>query len=271
MATGSDSGAALSARQIAEFHIRGYLAVPDAIVDTAEIARLRAIYDEMFAVRAGREDGNQFDLAGIDDDNRPAGLSQILHPHRYFPELAGQALERADAIAKQLLGPAARTEIFHAILKPAGVGAPTPWHQDEAYWDPRSQYYSISIWMPLQVATLENGCMWFEDGSHEWDVLEHQSIGGDVRVHGLELVNPTVIRNAVACPIAAGGVTIHRNRTAHYAGPNRTNEPRRALIFSAALPDRPFVGKRQFPWNENKQTARAGRASEDLAGSPRAN
>src|SRR5215831_12043766 len=154
MATASDSGAALSARQIAEFHIRGYLAVSDPIVDTTEIARLRAIYDEMFAVRAGREDGNQFDLAGIDDDNRPAGLSQILHPHRYFPELAGQALERADAIAKQLLGPAARTEIFHAILKPAGVGAPTPWHQDEAYWDPQSQYYSISIWMPLQVATL---------------------------------------------------------------------------------------------------------------------
>jgi hypothetical protein len=253
----------LTADQIRSFHNSGFLAVTRPLFDAVEIYRMRALYDRMFAERAGRADGNQFDLAGTDEDDRPAVLSQILHPHRYFPELRGPYVDTLHDVAQQLLGPEVKTEIFHAILKPAGIGAPTPWHQDEAYWKPDRQYRSISIWIPLQDVTQENGCLWFNDGSHEWDVLEHRSIGGDPRVHGLELVDPSVIHDAVACPLPAGGFTIHRNRTAHFAGPNATGEPRRALVLSATLPDRPFPIPRQFPWNEVKQTRRKERGRGD--------
>ncbi len=258
----------LCSEQIAQFHVQGFLSVDRPIVAAGEIARLRVIYDRMFKARAGREDGNQFDLAGEDGDDAPARLSQILHPHLYHPDLAGPALDAAAAIARQLLGEGVRTSIFHAILKPGGSGAPTPWHQDEAYWDPGKQYRSLSIWMPLQDVTIENGCMWFEGGTHEWEVLEHRSIGGNPRVHGLELVDPSVIANPVPCPLPAGGVTIHRNRTAHYAGPNQSRTPRRALIFSATLEDRPFRGHRRFVWNEDKRTPRSERAGVDRAGAP---
>ena len=54
----------------------------------------------------------------------------------------------------------------HAILKPARIGGATPWHQDEAYWDPRYAHRAVSIWLALQPATLENGCMRFIAGSH---------------------------------------------------------------------------------------------------------
>lgn len=262
----------LNAEQIRKFHTSGFLAVDVPLLSAEEIARLRDIYDRMFAQRAGREDGNQFDLAGVDEEGKPEALSQILNPDRYFPELAGDYLPRIDAVAKQLLGPDAHTEVFHAILKPPSIGAPTPWHQDEAYWDPSKQYQSISLWMPLQDVDETNGCLWFEEGSHEWDVLNHQSIGGDVRVHGLELVDASVISRPRACPLPAGGMTIHRNRTAHFAGPNSTEKARRALIFSSVLPDQPFRGERRFLWNERKQTARAQRVgADDLAGAPRAN
>jgi hypothetical protein len=250
----------LSQDEVRRFYNGGFLAIGEPLIDATELARLREIYDRMFAERAGRADGNQFDLAGVDEEGKPEALSQILYPHRYFPELRGAYVDTLHDIAVQLLGPGVRTEIFHAILKPAGTGAPTPWHQDEAYWAPDRQYRSISMWMPLQEATLENGCMWFNDGSHEWDVLEHRSIGGDPRVHGLEMVDPSVIHDAVACPLPAGGVAIHRNRTAHYAGPNRTDAPRRALVLSASLPDRPYPAPRRFPWNEIKKTSRASRA-----------
>ncbi len=246
--------------EIAQFHRSGFLSITKPIVDAAEIERLRAIYDRMFVERAGREDGNQFDLAGADEEDAPAKLSQILNPDRYFPELAGPALETVGMIARQLMGDEVETEISHAILKPGGLGVPTPWHQDEAYWNPSRQYQSMSFWMPLQAATLDNGCLWFMPGSHEWDVLTHRSIGGDIRVHGLELLDQRAIDDPVACPLPAGGVTIHRNRTAHYAGPNNTSGPRRALIFNAALPVKSFKGHRRFVWNEVKQAARAQRA-----------
>jgi ectoine hydroxylase-related dioxygenase (phytanoyl-CoA dioxygenase family) len=220
----------------------------------------------MFAAQLGREDGNQFDLAGADDDKQTAALPQILFPDRYEPRLRGVFFELAAGLARQLLGPEADVRIFHAILKPARHGAPTPWHQDEAYWDPALQYRSLSMWMPLQEATIENGCMWFASGSHEWDVLPHQSIGGDRRVHGLELVDPSVVKDKVACPIPAGGLTIHRNRTLHFAGPNATDGPRRALIMEASLPAQPRVGERRFLWREARETPRAERAR--LAGEP---
>jgi hypothetical protein len=259
----------LSTDQVSRFHVTGFLAIEEPLLSGQELERLRSLYDVMFAARVGRQDGNQFDLAGADEDGQSEALPQILHPDRYHPEIRGDYLQRIEDLSRLLLGPEARSEIFHAIMKPARNGASTPWHQDEAYWDPSKQYRSISIWMPLQEVFLENGCMWFEDGSHEWDVLEHQSIRGDVRVHGLELVDPSVISRPVACPLPGGGVTVHRNRTAHYAGPNLTDTPRRALIFSAALPDRPFPGKRRFVWNERKQTARSQRAAdESMAGAP---
>ena len=117
-------------------------------------------------------------------------------------------------------------------------GAETPWHQDEAYWDPAYAYEALSIWMPLQEATLENGCMQFIPGSHRLEVLPHQSIGNDPRVHGLvtDKVNPA---QAVACPISAGCCTVHHCRTLHYAGPNRSPEPRRAYILTFRLPPKP--------------------------------
>jgi hypothetical protein len=250
----------LSGSQVRDFHVDGFLAIEEPLIDDREIDRLREIYDEMFAQRAGRADGNQFDLAGTDDPAAPAVLPQILHPDRYYPALKGAYLDLIGSIARQLLGPAVVAEIFHAILKPAGIGAPTPWHQDEAYWEPERQYQSMSIWMPLQEAKVENGCLWFTKGTHEWDVLPHQSIGSNKKVHGLELIDASVVRDPVPCPLPAGGITIHRNRTVHFAGPNRTGVARRALVFSASLPDRPRVGERRFPWNEEKQTLRAQRA-----------
>ncbi len=251
----------LTAEQVLFFHLNGYLAITEPVTDEAELAWMREVYDRIFAQRAGRESGDQFDLAGSDEEGKEAALPQILNPAKYAPELAqGKYLKTLEAIAKQLFGPEAGVGVAHAIYKPAGLGAPTPWHQDEAYWDPEFQYQNASIWMPLQEATVENGCLWFMPGSHEWPVTEHRPIGGDVRVHGLEMTNLDLVKGGVPCPLPAGGVTIHRNRTAHYAGPNTSDIPRRALILGTGRGNTPYPGERAFPWNEVKQTARAERA-----------
>jgi len=252
----------LTAEQVLSFHLDGFLAIPTPVTDAAELAWMREVYDRIFAERAGRESGDQFDLAGSDEEGKQASLPQILNPAKYAPELLdGKYLKVIDGISKQLFGPDAAAGIAHAIFKPAGIGAATPWHQDEAYWDPEWQYQNASIWMPLQEATIENGCLWFVPGSHEWPILEHRPIGGDVRVHGLEMVDTSFADQAVACPLPAGGITIHRNRTAHYAGPNRSSTDRRALILGTSRPITPYPGIRSFPWNEVKQTAREERAN----------
>ena len=136
------------------------------------------------------------------------------------------------------------------------MGAPTPWHQDEAYWDPNLDYHSLSVWMPLQEATLENGCMVFLPGSHKREITPHQSIGGDTRVHGLEMLDAVDEAKAVACPLPAGGATFHDARTMHFTGANRSQVPRRAYIIGFGRPATPRAEARRFPWNEAKRTAR---------------
>jgi ectoine hydroxylase-related dioxygenase (phytanoyl-CoA dioxygenase family) len=261
MSEGQKPTVTLTSEQVEFYHREGYL-VLDSIATPDEVAWLREIYDRLFAERAGREEGNQFDLAGTDEEGKEAALPQILNPAKYAPELKnGLYRVNALAIAKQLLGSEADYRGEHAIFKPARVGAETPWHQDEAYWNPTMEYNSFSLWMPLQEATVENGCMWFVPGSHRWEVQPHHCINNDPRIHGLEIDEADPSR-AVACPIPAGGCTIHHNRTLHYAGPNRSDIPRRAYILSYGLAATHRAEPRSFPWNEQKQTPREERARE---------
>jgi ectoine hydroxylase-related dioxygenase (phytanoyl-CoA dioxygenase family) len=252
----------LTPAQIDFYHANGFLAL-DAITTQEEVAWMREIYDRLFESRAGREEGNQFDLGGSDEEGKTAVLPQILQPSKYAPELK-EGLFRVNAlhIAKLLLGDDAIPMGEHAIFKPPRYGAETPWHQDEAYWGEQMLYNSFSMWIPLQEATLANGCMQFIPGSHKSEVLPHHSIGHDVRVHGLELDDLPDAGMAVACPVPAGGCTIHHNRTMHYAGPNRSEVPRRALIIGFGIKPVPHPGPpRDFYWNKMKQTAREARAS----------
>ena len=247
----------LTDTQINHYREQGYLKL-DRLTSEEDVAALRESYDRIFAEQAGRDEGFQFDLAGTDEDDAEASLPQILQPAKYAPEMNDSSLLiNATRIAQQLLGPEATCSFAHAILKPPKDGAETPWHQDAAYWNPNIISRSISIWVPLQEATLENGCMEFVPGSHKLDVLPHRSIGGDPRVHGLELDDDAWehVNDPVACPIPAGGCTIHGGYMLHHAGPNRSEKPRRALILGAEVPGTPRSEERRFPWQEAWQTS----------------
>ena len=252
----------LSSAQLSFFHENGYLAVPRLTTDE-DVARLRASYDRIFAEHAGRELGDHFDLAGPDEEEGKESLPQILHPARYAPEMNdSELLLNTARVARQLLGPGATCEIAHAIFKPARFGAETPWHQDAAYWSPDMRYTAISIWVPLQEATEENGCMQFVPRSHMLDVVRHRSINDDPRIHGLEL-HPSARDHAksfVSCPLPAGGATFHGPYMLHHTGANRSPIPRRALILNAGITPVKRDTPLRFPWMEGKMTARDGRA-----------
>lgn len=246
----------LSEAQIRSFHEDGFLVLP-AISTDAEVSKLREIFDRLFSENVGFNEGNQFDMVSRSGEGGPPKLKQLISPVNYAPELRDTVF-RANALslARQLLGPEAGPAFEHAILKPARHGAATPWHQDEAHrYDANFDYNQISIWMPLQEATVENGCMQYVPGTNRGEVLKHRSPGDDPTVHALE-TDPSTFdaTKAVPCPIPAGGCTIHAGRTLHYAGPNNTDIPRRAYILAFEIPPKLREVEREFPWNDEKRT-----------------
>ncbi|MGV3613750.1 MAG: phytanoyl-CoA dioxygenase family protein [Fimbriimonas sp.] len=252
----------ISDDQVEFFRREGYLSLP-ALTTPEEVVKIRAIYDDLFARKVGREQGDQFDLAGADEDDKEASLPQILGPSNYAPELKETlAWANARVLMERLLGGKLNHQGDHAILKPAGNGAPTPWHQDEAYWDAAIEHASLSVWMPLQDTDDRMGCLQFVPGSHRSEIYRHRPIGGDVRVHGLELDDEVDLSRAVSCPLPAGGCTVHHQRTLHFAPGNVSSEPRRAWILAGGLAGKVRETPLSKPWLETRQTAREARARE---------
>ena len=248
----------LTEEQIQFYKEHGYLRL-EQISPPEEVEFLRGVYDRLFADKVGRRQGAYFDAASADeDDDKPQTSPQIIDPVNFAPELKKTIFRtNALAIAKQLLGPNAYGVFEHAILKPAGIGTPTPWHQDEAFrYDYAPGYNEISIWMPLQPVDTRSGCLEFVPGSQRGRVLRHASPSNDPRIHALECIDEFDETKAVACPLPAGGCTIHHCRTLHHAGANTSPNPRRAYILAFATPLKinPKLSP-QFPWNAEKQMA----------------
>jgi phytanoyl-CoA hydroxylase len=130
------------------------------------------------------------------------------------------------------------------LAKPPGTGAPTLWHQDEAYWGRNLDGKGITCWMPFHDVDVANGCMHFIDGGHKHGVLDHRRpphIQSDL----LEC-EPDENRT-VACPIRLGSVTFHHGKTPHMTTANTTSDWRRILTQHLRQQGGPGEGD-HYPW-----------------------
>jgi ectoine hydroxylase-related dioxygenase (phytanoyl-CoA dioxygenase family) len=252
----------VSEDQLVAFRRDGFLVVKGLSTDE-EIASLRAPFDRIFSERRGWDAGDLFDMVGTDSPEQALALPQVVWPSRYEPALRQTRLAAsAHSIAEQILGPKLENDLEHAISKPPFSGAATPWHQDDAFHRKGSGVpESISIWMPLQDVTVENGCMQYIRGSNLGPLYPHRSPRNDPRIHGLETVSIPDLTNCVAVPVRAGDAVIHLSRTLHSAGVNTSDQPRRAYVLGYSVrARRDNILMRDHPWNLEKQTARERRA-----------
>lgn len=244
---------ALTSDQLEFYREQGYVAI-SSVTTSEELQILRRIHDEMFEVKLGFGDGNHFDFAG-DETGGGFAYPQMLMPSNYRPELANTLLRsRGLSIAKQILGPDAKFVFDHALRKPAG-GPATPWHQDVAFYPLGTRYDTFTIWVALDDVDSQNGCMEFVPGSHEGPLHRHRSINNDPRIHGIEALEVDHSR-AVACPLKAGGATLHHRSTLHYTAPNVTGEARRAYAVMFGVKTKTVFVRTEHPWMAEKKTAR---------------
>jgi ectoine hydroxylase-related dioxygenase (phytanoyl-CoA dioxygenase family) len=106
------------------------------------------------------------------------------------------------------------------------------WHQDEHYIPTRDRSLT-GVWIALDDATIDNGCMWVIPGSHQSGVIWPQHEHGDERFDsaGEAYGFPFDEEAAIPVEIRAGSVLFFNGYLLHRSLPNtRESGFRRALV-----------------------------------------
>jgi ectoine hydroxylase-related dioxygenase (phytanoyl-CoA dioxygenase family) len=203
----------LTPDQIARYHRDGYV-VPDFRVPEETLAAIRARYAVLLEREAGFRDYCptllDHDAGFLDYADEPAILDMV----------------------EQLIGPDIALWNMSFFAKPALSGKRTPWHQDGEYW-PIRPLATCTVWLALDDATAENGCLRVIRGSHTSRALRaHNTLASDDVTLTQEL-DPSEYNEADAVDIVlkAGQVSLHDVYLLHGSEPNRSSRPRRGMTM----------------------------------------
>jgi hypothetical protein len=248
-----DTATFLSEGDLQSFSANGFLAVT-SISPSAELSEIRSVLADLIARRAGEKEGALFDtMEGSTSLGVPASI-QLTDPSNYNAWLLETGYVRnATRIAQQLL-PNCFLRCNFVLLKRAKVGSGTPWHQDEAYFDPRYDHATLTFWMPLQDVGPNDGCMIYVPGSPQMGMLEHRSLHGDTHTHSFECAVSFNQDQCVTVPLQAGDCVIHGQRTLHRSTNNESSVDRYAYILSFVTQPTLCEKPRKAPWLEQRQS-----------------
>ena len=135
-------------------------------------------------------------------------------------------------MVEQLIGPDFALWNSSFFAKPARVGTKTPWHQDGEYW-PIRPLATCSVWIAVDAATPENGCLRIIPGSHRRRELgRHDFNGADGLSLPLEIradeFDESTARDIV---LDTGQVSLHDIYLIHGSEANRSAKPRRGMTL----------------------------------------
>jgi hypothetical protein len=214
----------------------GFLSI-ESLTTLEDIELIRSLLDPLFDKFHSLGD-RAVDLAGPREPGMALRSPEVNEALILEPKLRQtKTYARCREIARQLLGVPVGYQFDHAIFKPPHNKTPTPWHQDEAYSAGPIPLRSAHFWIPLQPATVSNGCMWFVPGSNRGPLLPHHVAsnrfkGANAPTKGATLAAYNVDDStAVACPLPTGGATVHHPLTLHYTGANESNDYRKVWIL----------------------------------------
>ncbi len=215
---------ALSSEQVECYRQDGFVSVPGLLSDAQIETSLTEIENILARVRNEVAEGKTETYVPLE-----TGVFVGLSVYSSF----FRSLMRSESlldIVECLIGPNIGFLSDKVVCKSSDVGWGSPWHQDWPYW---RGAHKLSVWIALDAAGAENGCLMMMPGSHKKPV-DHK--GGKVaapegfihRVHPEEIDKTKV----VTLPAQPGDGIFFHDLTLHASHPNQNGKPRRALIIT---------------------------------------
>ena len=118
------------------------------------------------------------------------------------------------------------------FAKPALNGHATPWHQDGQYW-PIRPLATCSVWLAIDDATSQNGCLKFIKGSHKDKRLKKHKINKSEKLTlNQELLKSEYLeKNSVDLILKRGQISLHDVYMVHGSEENKSPNSRRAMTM----------------------------------------
>ena len=227
-----DTLADIDDSQIARFHEQGYLAIQRAFTPQQIESVGQAMWDLI--------DGKSQDFKGIMAEAAKRG---------HFSKLTGEA--RRDSVRKiwkfvdhdtrlndlaqepNILSVLSRmmndTPVLFqdmGLIKPPHIGREKPWHQDCAYFNYPVGTTVVGVWIAIDAATEENGCLHIIPGSHREGPIPH------FRRRDWQICDTDVaVPKNITVPLDPGGCLFWHGMTHHGSPTNRSDHRRRALQY----------------------------------------
>jgi len=256
----------LTDTQIDHYHDQGYLVLEKAIAKE-DIARLKAAAFEIVdhfdidnnrtvfktSDRDSGRDDYFFNSAEnihcfLEEDALDEG-SNLLKPARLAINKIGHAMHDLNPAFKAFC----QLPLFGRLLRDIGyqnpllwqtmyifkqphIGGEVRWHQDGSYLisDPASV---IGIWIAIEDANRNNGCLWVQPGGHRSKLREIYQVDWEKRggVLSVQDETPWPTRDeAIAVEVPLGSVVIFHDHMPHYSSQNLSDHSRHAFTLHVA-------------------------------------
>ncbi len=234
-ATPVDSLDAVTEEHIAFYRQEGYLAV-DNVFTSAEVETARIALLDLILGRVPSFTGISFEasaagrLGELTVDERQDAVRKLMHFVDHEPRL--KALSEKPALLsflERILGE--RPHMFQdmALIKPPRFGREKPWHQDKAYFDLPVAARVAGVWIALDPATVENGCMHLQPRGH------HQGPRIHFKRRDWQICDTDIMgKPSVAVPLRPGGALFFDGLLPHGTPTNYSPHRRKALQFPYA-------------------------------------
>ena len=203
----------LSETEVDRYHEDGYV-IPEYRLPEETLQDIRADYDRLLARHPEFRDYCpmllRYDLSFLNYARDPNILDMVA----------------------QVIGPDIILWNSSFFAKPAVNGKKTPWHQDGEYW-PLRPLATCTVWLAIDEATVENGCLKFMPGSHKRKELRPHRTNKDPNftLHQELLESEYDDDKAVPLELEAGQMSLHDVYLLHGSEANDSGKPRRGMTM----------------------------------------
>jgi len=217
---------------LAQYHWDGFVAIEDAFT-SQEVNDAKEALNDLIMGRIEGYSGIQYEskarelLSTLSLEDRMDAVRRFWGFVDFDPRLGSMA--RNPKLLRILQMIVNDTPVLFqnmALIKPPKIGVEKPWHQDQAYFDYPIGTRIAGVWIALDAATVENGCMRVLPGLHregpklhfkrrDWQICDAEMMG----------------LKSLATPLRPGGLLLFDGLLPHGTPTNSSPHRRRAVQF----------------------------------------